>query len=175
VTAGEIYGPFLAAQLAEQRSRKASLEQRGLAVVTTSGTLAALLAGFGVLAGAQPHHVARLVAVAVTLGGASFVAAAGLGLWVNRPCDYHEPEDEWLEKLTAESVWNGDENQGSRRVAECNVGTLVRHRKVNGRKASQLAWAVVFEVVATVFLAVGIGLIICGFGQSAAPTYALTS
>ena len=47
--AGEIYEPVLLALIAEEAARKASLEQRAVAVVTTSGLLVSLLVALSTL------------------------------------------------------------------------------------------------------------------------------
>ncbi len=173
MTAGDSYGPFLAAALAEQRSRKASFEQRGLAVVTSSGTLTAVLAGFVALTGRQTHSVSAVVELLVTVGAVCFVFAAVFGLATNRPVNaYQEPSDEWLTSLTGEAVWSADPVLGSRRVAEANVGTLTSYRAANGRKAVLLTLALGFEVAAVAILAVAVGLIIWGVGQPGEHTYA---
>lgn len=44
-----VYSDFLAGELAAQDARKASFEQRGIAVVTTAGTLVTLLFGLAAL------------------------------------------------------------------------------------------------------------------------------
>jgi hypothetical protein len=47
---GEFYADFIEEELVDQRASKASLEQRGLAVVSTSGVLVAILFGFTTIA-----------------------------------------------------------------------------------------------------------------------------
>ncbi len=42
---GSSFGPTIKAQLDEERNRKASLESRGIGIVTSSGALATLLFG----------------------------------------------------------------------------------------------------------------------------------
>ena len=37
--AGEVYGPLMVTMLSEQSARQSSIEQRALAVITTSGVL----------------------------------------------------------------------------------------------------------------------------------------
>jgi hypothetical protein len=48
-TAGLVYGPLINAQVEDEQARKTSLEQRGLAVITTSGVLVSLLFGLGAI------------------------------------------------------------------------------------------------------------------------------
>jgi hypothetical protein len=152
VIAGDNYGPFLVAQLAEERLAKTSLEQRGLAVVTTSGALATVVVGIAALVDKQRSAVDIRAAVLIAVGGAGFALAAMLGLGVNRPRGYGEADDDWLTNLTDEEVWTGDGQLGARRVAECNVGILSHHRKVNRRKANLLLAALASEVGAVVVL-----------------------
>jgi hypothetical protein len=51
---GGSYGPTIESQLDEERARKASLESRGIGIVTTSGALSTLL--FGLVAFAAGNH-----------------------------------------------------------------------------------------------------------------------
>ena len=47
--AGEVYGTLLVSLLSELSARQSSIEQRALAVITTSGVLVSLLAGLSAL------------------------------------------------------------------------------------------------------------------------------
>ncbi|MFZ1926007.1 MAG: hypothetical protein WAU42_07680, partial [Solirubrobacteraceae bacterium] len=77
-----VYAEFLVGELAEQDARKASFEQRGIAVVTTAGTLVTLLFGLAALstsvAKAQQLSGATKTALAYAL--VLFVASAILAL-----------------------------------------------------------------------------------------------
>ena len=55
VEAGEIFAAVIDYELEQERARRTSLEQRAMAVVTSSGVLVSLVFGMGV--GRQPTNV----------------------------------------------------------------------------------------------------------------------
>ena len=61
------------------------MEARGLAVVTTSGTLATLLLGIAALVRGQEARVEDSALLLAALAAIAFVVAAGLALAANRP------------------------------------------------------------------------------------------
>jgi hypothetical protein len=77
-TAGDAYTALIIEQLAEERSRKTSLEQRGISVITSSGALVTLLFGLAALTtkpqgyqvpdGATFSFILALVASSLLLG-----------------------------------------------------------------------------------------------------------
>jgi uncharacterized membrane protein len=89
-----VYGAFLDAELKAQDARKASFEQRGLAVVTTSGVLVTLLfalAGLSTEAKqtfALPQNARAWLAAALV----AFVLAAAAALATNLPLSYQAVE-----------------------------------------------------------------------------------
>jgi hypothetical protein len=159
--AGQSYGPFIDRQLDEERARKSSLEQRALAVITTSGVLATLLAGFVALAGRQAASIDGVPKVLVVLSGGCFVGAAVGGLLANVPRDYQEAAVAWLKKFVEDQVWRGDDRSlADQRIAQVQLGTLDEARSVNDTKARIQTWAMGFEVAAVVFLAASVAWII---------------
>jgi hypothetical protein len=71
--------------LAAEQARVERMEARGLAVVTTSGTLATLLLGIAALVRGQDARVEDLALLLAALAAIAFVVAAGLALAANRP------------------------------------------------------------------------------------------
>ena len=151
--AGTAYGRLIADQLAEERARKSSLENRGVAVITTSGTLATLL--FALTAGLTsasnfklPGH-ARLPLV---LALAMFGLASALGLAANIPFLYKEPGAAGLAVLLDARYWAAPANIGQLRVAEAQVAALSAARSANGQKVALLIIAMFLELLAIFFL-----------------------
>jgi hypothetical protein len=151
--AGAAYNQLIADQLWEERSRKSSLEARGLAVITTSGTLATLL--FALTAGLTtaahfklPGH-ARLPLV---LALVAFVLAALLGLITNIPLQYKEPSPDGLAVLVDANYWSASAEIGQIRVAQARVSTLAAARSANAQKVTLLLGAMFFELLAVGFL-----------------------
>jgi hypothetical protein len=161
VRAGTAIGQLIEEQLAEERERKASLEARGISVITTSGVLVTLLLGFGALVGGDDDLVLPALAEVAVVGGlVGFVAAAVAGLYSNSPVEYDEAEAEDLRTWLQPQLWEAESVAGELRAAEARVAVLVAARRVNDRKALVLAGAIASEVVAIVLLAVAVASIV---------------
>jgi len=159
---GVSYRQLIETQLAEERATKASLEQRGLAVVTTSGVLATLLFGLAAFA-KQSQKVALgaperyLLLTALLL----FVGASAAGLWVARPRAYREAKIEVLyERVTKDEWYQRDPVEAYRRDAQSNVFILETARTRNGNKAKSLFLAISLEVLAVACVAAAVGLVV---------------
>ena len=87
-SSGELFAAYVVEQLEVEEKRRASLESRGLAVITSSGTISGLLLAFAALADRReglelsddvtPWLIAALIA---------FVVAALLGVGLNTPSE----------------------------------------------------------------------------------------
>lgn len=162
-TAGEFYGQLITDQLAEERSRKGSLEARGIAVITTSGTLVTLL--FGLTAGLTASTSFKLPddsRLPLLLSLIAFVITAVLGLVTNLPLKYREPTARGLDRLVDEEVWTSEGVIGQLRVAGAQVHLIAAARAANNLKVKLLIWAIVSELVAVAFLCCSIVGILYG-------------
>ncbi|MBA3359998.1 MAG: hypothetical protein H0T94_00765 [Acidimicrobiia bacterium] len=154
----------------EERLTKTSLEQRGITVITTAGTIVGLLFGlvavvtqatdFALPAGARPWLIWSLLSLtASTLGG----------LLVNFPKSYEEADPASLREfiLTDEGTWAPDweesDFEGSRQVAQLNVRLLEVARAANSFKANLLFGAQLLEIVGIGLLAMAV-LFVTQFG-----------
>jgi hypothetical protein len=156
-TAGDEYAKLIAEQLGEERTTKTSLEQRGITVVTTSGTLVTLL--FGLVAIVTKDARFRLddLGRAGLFGALSlFVLAAVAALSTNFPQKYQEVEPDELSRLVTEQFWNADQGLGSRRASEVRVAVLTSARAANAEKARLVRWAIGLEVAAVASLSYGV-------------------
>jgi hypothetical protein len=154
-TGASVYPNFIEGQLTEERSRKESLERRGMWVVTASGASLALLPGLlRDLPRGWPGVVARMLAVCSL---ASLAWAGYRGILVNWLRGYDEPKIEELETFVAEESWEGHWEQPSSeailRMSRTNLETLKAARTFNNGKASNLRLAMLGQ---------GIGFLIAG-------------
>ena len=152
--AGRVYGQLIADQLAEERSRKTSLEARGVTVITTSSALATLL--FALTAGLTATSKFRLPVPAklpLLLTLVTFVFSAAFSLAANVPLIYREPTPAGLAKLINTDYWSAAAEIGEIRVAEAQVTSLTAARSANNLKAKLLIGAVFFELLAIPLLA----------------------
>lgn len=156
--AGSIYGGIVKDQLSEERLRKASLEQRALAVVTTSGALATLLFGLAAFAvqsikvGLNPWQRDSVLAAVV-----AFLVAAVVALLVQAPMPYREARLDALNEWTKKAPWHSlDLVAAAREEAVLGYFTIKRARCLNRYKAWLLFAAVLFDVLAVAAVAVAV-------------------
>jgi hypothetical protein len=156
-TAGVQYGALVIEQLAQERSRQASLEARGVAVVTTSGVLVSLLLGLvAATTSAKSFMLPRAAHGPLVVALGSFVFAAVLGITTNIPLPYLEPTAAALRKLHTLYYWEGAPEIASLRVSESRVGVLARARCLNNWKACAVVVAVIAQVIALGSLSIAV-------------------
>ena len=165
---GSSYGPTIRAQLDEERARKASLESRGVGIVTSSGALTTLL--FGLVAfsrgSASQFHLPLSNASkwALIVSGAFFAVAALLGVISNAPMPYEEALIPPLRKRIDPVEWKAqDPIEAARRDARLNVDILESARKWNGIKASCILVGIAAEAGAGIAVAVAVIAELSGF------------
>lgn len=161
--AGTAYGELITDQLAEERNRKASLEARGVTVITTSGTLVTAL--FALTAGLKAAAHFKLpgdAKIALMLALSAFVLAAMFGLATNLPLRYKEPTPDGLAKLVDANYWVAPAEIGQIRVAAAKVTVLAVARSANSLKAALLIAGGSFELLAVIFLSLAVGSILYG-------------
>lgn len=142
------YGEYIARILVEEDSRRSSIEQRGLAVVTTAGALTTVLFGIAALIKPSsnrgiPHsaHGPLGLALIVLLG------AGVCGLLTNFPRGYHKISTEDAEMIVKTDLFKKDAPIDARqRIAATYVKELRSARRNNGLKAGLLFAAMSLEV-----------------------------
>jgi hypothetical protein len=149
-----VYAALVDQQADEERQRKAGLEARGLALITTSAALVSLLFGLAaVVTDSDSFQLTEASKIFLIASTGFFVFAAVLGLGSNIAN---------LRDLTSEEYWSGDETVASRRVAQVRVSILARARKMNLRKGRLLLAGILVEVLAVLSLAVSVIVMVAG-------------
>lgn len=152
--AGDAYGELIADYLRRQDARKASLEQRGLAVISTSATLVTLqFALVAVIIRGDSFVLTAIERIALGCALALLVGAAVLGLLTNITRTYEGVSTRQLERLTRKNSWSGSHSEATRRIAMAQVRILRTARSRNAAKAKLLRYAIVTEVAAVCALA----------------------
>lgn len=156
-----LYAAYIKEQLAGQDARKASIEQRGTAVITSSGVIVSLLFGLVALLtgaedyqlpdGAEPWLFAALVA---------FACAAIAAIITNAPLSYRGPTAAQMRGLVRGSTWEENVADAERRIAATNAGVLARAKSRNSFKGYVLLLAISAEVLAVFFLALATRVVI---------------
>jgi len=129
----EVYGQFVKDELDSQDTRKASFEQRGLAVITTSGTLVTLLFALATLSRKSgkgfvlPHTARPWLAGALIL----FFLAAVAALVSNAPFIYQTVKvDDVRRRLREEPPRNA--SAAAKDVALTRLSALASAKTKNG-------------------------------------------
>jgi hypothetical protein len=156
-SAATVYGEYLKDELARQETRKSSFEQRGLAVVTTAGTLVTLLFGLAALSttAAKTDQLASTEKVFLAIALGLFVVSAVLALATNFPLKYEGPEpSDIATHLDTEPEENA--TTALREVAFAQVNILAVAQEKNTLKGKLLFWAMVVEVAAVTCVGIAI-------------------
>jgi hypothetical protein len=149
-----LYSEVAAAQVADKRAAKESLERRALQVVTTSGTLLTIIFGLVALVTREQAFVIPTGArVFLYVSLVLFVVAAGLGLYANKPSEsYDTLAPDGLRKVIDDS--NHHSEFGAHvRIAKAQVAVLESYLPANRRLAELVGFAILVELVAAASLA----------------------
>jgi hypothetical protein len=161
-TAGDVYADVIDELLELERGRKASLEQKALSVITSSGVLVTLLFGFASLTkSTQSTGLPVLARAFLVAGMASFLVAILDSLRINRPVNYSPlgvKKD--LQRMLTDDLWFDAAAVGRRAIAEFRVGEIDRWREENGHKARRLQRAIIAESAGVALLAVSVGVLL---------------
>jgi hypothetical protein len=142
-------------QLTEERAKKGSLEQRGIAIISTSGTLVAIVLGFVALATRNPAFVPSATVVTllvVALGG--LVVAAAAGLLVNAPTRTPVIDAQQLLAIAEQPDWDRVDAASRRAEYRLRAEFLVEVRRLNRWRARVLLAGLLVEVCALGLMAV---------------------
>ncbi|MEU4574664.1 hypothetical protein [Nonomuraea sp. NPDC023979] len=147
------YHALLIDQLADERAKKNSFEQRGIAVISTSGTLVTITLGFVALATrTQTYVLGATVVVLLVVALAGLILAAVTGLVVNLPARL--PVVDVDDLRTADE--GGDDLETARTEHEILALVLTGLRQVNRRRARILFAALLVEVTALTVMAAAV-------------------
>jgi hypothetical protein len=147
--------------LAAEQARVERMEARGLAVVTTSGTLATLLLGIAALVRGQDVGIEHSALLLAALGAIAFILAAALAIAANRPTRAWNVKPERVRDELRER-W-GREAPQDRPQQKATATRLAIWRSLHGlsqTKAVLVFAAMIVEAVAVALLAGAIGIIL---------------
>jgi hypothetical protein len=159
-TAPEIYSAFVQRLVDAEIARRASLEQKGTAVIASSGTLVTLLFGLvAVVTGAKtftlPPEAVGPLKVSIVL----FLIAIAAALLISFPLPYGETE---MTTNELRAGWVDTPSDALAAVAGVQVKALAAAREWNGRKAVILIVAALFQLAALVALGIAVFDIVSG-------------
>jgi nitrate reductase NapE component len=158
-----IYADYIKEQLEAQEARKLSLEQRGLAVITTSGVLVTLLFGLTALSVRRsstfviPDTAAGLLIAALVF----FVLAALSAIYTNLPRSYEGVTVNALREAVKER-WEDSEAVASEMVALTRLKVLASAKSKNDLKGVALVAAMFCEIFAVALVGAAVGFVLWG-------------
>jgi hypothetical protein len=148
-TGTETYAALIDRELDAQEARKASLEQRGLAVITTAGALTSLLFGLAAFSTKSAHVLVlpgsahQLLLAALVL---FFMSAVG-ALVVNAPLVYQAVKPADIRGRLKETPVR-EREAAARDIAFTQLKTLESAKKLNGVKGWALLVSMTLEAAA---------------------------
>jgi hypothetical protein len=156
-TGSGTYAALMLQLVTDQDARKASIEQRALAVVTTSGTLVTLLFGLvALLSKSNDYEMPRAAEGPLGIGAGLLVVAAVLALATNAPLPgYKNADDDGLDPIF-DRYWKESKIDAELRVAVMRKGIYAAASRMNGVKAKLLIAAMTFEVAGVLAIALAI-------------------
>lgn len=150
----EVYTDFVKSLLDAEDSRKSSLEQRGIALITASGTLVTLLFVLtAVITSAKNFTFPAVARDWLTWAAVLFVVAAAAGIVVNMPLFYGTIV---VKQAKLRAVWEDNAADARRAVTGVRLKRLRAAQRANNIKAWLLVAGAVLELAAVAMLTVGI-------------------
>lgn len=155
--AGPVIADLIAKELDSEQSATASLQARGLAVISSSGTLVTLLFGLSAVATTAQHF--RLPAAAkppLYVAAALLVAAAVAGIATNAPRGSKLTALQRLRPLLDSPYWEYPAGPARREVARTQLAAAEAARAGNKGRARFLLTGIILEIagVASTMVAV---------------------
>lgn len=153
-----VYAEYIREQLEAQEARKASLEQRGLAIVGTGGGLVTLL--FGLTALTLERDVVTLPTGSPVLLVAAlflFVAAGLAALVTNIPMSYEGVTTEALRGAVA-NRWDDTSAEAVRMTSPTRITVLESAKRKNNVKAVALFAGMVLEIAAVALVGAALAI-----------------
>jgi hypothetical protein len=162
VSAGEIYSKYILQQIIDEDSRRSSIEQRGLAVVTTTGVLTTALLGVSALVKPSSNHGIPAAAHGyLATAIISLMVAAVVALLTNVPLSYHKvTTDELVSIAKNRDFFREPSLDAMQRIAVTQVKELTVARDKNTTKAALLLAAIGFEILGLSALGYTVSLVI---------------
>lgn len=157
---GKSYAAFIEGEVKAEQQRRASLDTRGLAVVTTSGSLTTLLAAVGAFVTSRDGFVlpsGTIIPLTVTLMAFSLAALCGLLASHNR--QYFVAGQETLALMVGER-WPTSEVDARNVVADIHTGTVSSLREGNNGKAALLMAGLGLQLLGLAALSVAVFLVL---------------
>jgi hypothetical protein len=146
-----LYFEFFHELIRDQNDRKASIEQRGLAVITSTGALVTLLFGLVTIASAADANALPRAAHGPFVAGAVLLVLAGIcALLTNIPSRKYQNLDAGRTDDIFDRWWSKSKEDAELRISVMRAGVFAAAQEANNRKAKVLVIALLFEIAGVV-------------------------
>lgn len=146
-TGGKVVSAVIVAELESARAAAASVQGRGLAVISSAGTLVTLLFGLSALATkAQNFTLPPSTRLPLVLAAVFLVLAAVAGLVTNAPRRSDVMALKALKPLIEGDLWHVPAFYAEQEVARTRLAMADNARELNRRMARFLAAAITLEI-----------------------------
>lgn len=152
-SARDVYPEFVKELLEAEDKRRASIESRGVAVVTVSGTLVTLLLGIAALVTRAQAYQLRGSARAILLWAVVAFAVAALSAIATAVPQPQRITDPAALLPDIRARWNTSVDAALKKVTTTRLEQLAETQRSNNVKATALLTAVIAQVVAVALLA----------------------
>jgi hypothetical protein len=159
---GRTYAAYVEGEVKAERDRRSAFDARGLSLVTSSGSLATLLAALATVATAGGRLVlSGPVRTALIVSLLLFALAAACGIAANWNRSYAVAKPSTLDRMVNDR-WAVDEVDARNYVASLNVVTVQTLRHGNNVKARLLSAGLVAQLAAVLAVSVTVALLVAG-------------
>jgi hypothetical protein len=166
-TQGELAGPVIAELIAKEveaaRAKATSVQSRGLAVISSSGTLVILLFGLSALATkAQNFALPTNTKLPLYLAAVFLVLAAFAAIATNAPRKRDAIPPSKLRPLLEEDLWKAPAIHAQREVAMSQLTIFESERRVNRWMARLLQIAIALELMGIAWVMWAVVMLVAG-------------
>ncbi|MCV7423812.1 hypothetical protein H7K45_24970 [Mycobacterium yunnanensis] len=163
--AGQLYLAMASELLTAEFDRRKTLESRGSALLTSSGTLLTLIFGLTVIVTGKDHVYADRCSVILLLAAlVAFVLSAVIAIFVQTyGFRYAVLSQDGLRSLPRDDAeWARRADDATRAMLSKKVSTICSLRNGNNTKATLVAFSLGFQVVAIALLSASVGFELWG-------------
>ncbi|WFE35297.1 hypothetical protein [Micromonospora sp. WMMD975] len=160
-SAGDVVSSFIEKQLTTERATKASLETRGLAVITSAGTLTTLLLALSALVAQRPAYALPGGAwVPISVAATAFLLSAVVAVYSNAPMKSMTVAPAAFKEHLTDKYWGAPKSEAVRAVANSQLILLGAVQNQNKKKALILMAAIIGETIGVIAIGVTVIMLV---------------
>ncbi|MBP2323784.1 hypothetical protein JOF56_004169 [Kibdelosporangium banguiense] len=155
--AGPVIAEFIAKQVETAQNKTSSLQARGLAVISSCGTLVVLLFGLSAIATkAQNFTLPTATKLPLFLAAIFLVLAAFVGITTNAPRQSDAVALHRLRPLLEDNLWATPAANAQKEIAKTLLTVAEAERRRNMKMARLLQVAIALEIAGITFVTLSI-------------------